>query len=159
MLLLRCGVPGLCFVARVPEQVINEWGFRKQYVGQAELLAGPLAVHCFRKELLGQSLLWFVDNQAALTAMIKGSSPVQDDSAMALIMALQLARHRVSCWFEYVDSNANPADPLSRDGYDDATVQHHVSTGRWRPVELEEEVDWLALVRLEQAVLVDQRWD
>ena len=49
---------------------------------QGELLAGPLAFACFHHELQGRHVIWLIDNQAALTAMIKGSSPVQDNSRM-----------------------------------------------------------------------------
>ena len=117
LLLLRNNLQAICFSIDVPEYVLEAWDLRKQYITQGELLAGPLALQCLEEDLSGQQVLWFVDNQAALTAMIKGSSPIQDNCRMALILAKRLARARVACWFEFVDSKANPSDPLSREGY------------------------------------------
>ena len=118
------------FSCDVPATVIDEWGFRRQYIGQGELLAGPVALHLLEDELSGKSIFWFIDNQSALTAMIKGASPIQDNSAMALVLALQMARAMIHCWYEFVDSKANPADGLSRDGWKDEEVAHHLASGK-----------------------------
>ena len=56
---------------------------RKQYIGQGELMAGPLALDVLADRLRGRSVIWFIDNVSAGAALIKGSSPVGDSSAMA----------------------------------------------------------------------------
>ena len=146
LLLMKPHVPALCFSIDVPAAVVDAWAFRTQYIGQGELLAGPLALHVFQHELLGKSLIWFIDNQASLTAMLKGSSPVQDNSAMALIAAMQIARYRVSCWFEFVDSKANPSDPLSRGGYEDPDVSSQLARGTWQKIR-PRRFSWTHLIR------------
>jgi len=72
--------------------------------------------------------------------MIKGSSPQEDSSALALVAALALASLSCRVWVEYVDTHQNPADMLSRDGYEDSKVKHRVSTGEWKPHQ--PVVDW-----------------
>ena len=37
----------LCTVADVPNWVVDQWKFRKTYIGQGELMAGPIALHVF----------------------------------------------------------------------------------------------------------------
>ena len=121
----------MCYSCDVPEAVVDHWGFRRQYIGQGELLAGPLALHVFGKELRDESAIWFIGNQSALPAMIKGASPVQDNCQLAVVLALQLCQHNTKAWFEYVDSKANPSDGLSREGFDDVEVQRQLSSGNW----------------------------
>ena len=153
LLLLGHNVPAICFSVDVPEYVLEAWKIRKQYITQGELLAGPLALQCLEEVLAGQQVLWFVDNQAALTAMIKGASPVQDNCRMALILAKRLAGARVACWFEFVDSKANPSDPLSREGYEDPIVLSHLHASTWCRATSPREVDWLALLGTDNSFL------
>ena len=66
---------------------------------------------------------------------------------MALVAAFALAQCQCRAWFEYVASGQNPADALSRDGYDDLSVQEHVQKGAWVPTPAEN-VDWSVALRL-----------
>ena len=97
-------------------------------------------------------MIWFIDNLAALTAMLKGSSPVQDSSVMALVLSMQLAMHRVSAWFEFVDTQANPSYPLSRGRYDDKEVLEHLASGAWR-IAYVPKVNWSSLLRADEVRL------
>ena len=107
------------------------------------MLAGPIACQIFGEDILDEDVVWFVDNTSALTSLIKGSSPVEDNNEMALFAASALTSMNVRCWFEHVDSEANPADPLSRDGFSDALVQAWVQQG-WLHLR-EAAVDWAAI--------------
>ena len=71
---------------------------------------------------------------------------------MALLLASLLATHRVSCWWEFVDSHANPSDPLSRGGYDDPTVRSKLAKGLWKRARVDE-VRWEDLVLLQERLL------
>ena len=84
-----------------------------------------------------RDVLWFIDNTAACSAMIKGASPVRDCSEMALIASTALASIQSRPWFEYVASHQNPADPLSREGYHDAWVEEKLHTGEAKQILLE----------------------
>ena len=42
--------------------------------------------------------------------------------------------YRVRLWFEYVNTKPNPADCLSRLGYDEPYASSQVNAGAWLPV-------------------------
>ena len=56
-------------------------------------------------------------------------------------------------WFEFVDSIANQADPLSRAGYRDPAVQRHLATGVWRAARFPDDVNWHQLFSADLRVL------
>ena len=134
--------------------VVKAWQFRTQYIGQGELLAGPLAAWMFQQELANAALIWFIDHTSACTAMIRGCSPILDSSEMALVAALRLARINCSTWYEYIESEANPSDPLSRDGYEDISVARKITEGYWlqrHPAQ----IPWSDLVQVAAPLLSD----
>ena len=62
----------------------------------------------------GRRGVWFIDNVAALMALVRGSSRNPDLNRMAgQIHALRFT-HRAWIYFEWVESNANWADGISR---------------------------------------------
>ena len=68
----------------------------------------------------------FIDNEAAASAMIKGDSRLPVVGTMAMCVQLLSIRYKVAIWFEWVDSNSNLADGLSRDGAEDPwTLDQH----------------------------------
>jgi hypothetical protein len=123
--------PAVCASIDVPIEVVDFWQFRKQYIGQGELIVGPLCAALFADILKGRDIIWFIDNTSACSALIKGSSPVEDNSAMALIANLALFALAARPWYEYVDTKANPSDGLSRDGYRDADVAVAVACAKF----------------------------
>lgn len=64
-------------------------------------------------------VIWFVDNADTATAMFKGTSSSGDVSAVCAITHLLLAYHNVRIWWEWVDSDSNISDGLSRLGLED----------------------------------------
>jgi len=142
----------------VPEEVVETWRLRKQYIGQGELLAGPLGAELFADVLRDRDITWYIDNTSAAAALIKGSSPQDDSSAIALVAALALASLSCRVWVEYIDTHQNPADRLSRDGFDDPIVKAHVSARRWKPHQ--PQVDWTLLAGHNLAAPAShlQRW-
>ena len=132
LLLCRPGLPSLCASVDVPEAVVQCWDFRETYIDQGELLAGPLAAMLFAEALRGQDVLWFIDNTGACTAMLKTSSPIEDNSSMAHVASFALLALRARPWYEYVPSDDNPSDPLSRDGYLGPGVSARIATGQWQ---------------------------
>ena len=135
---------------------MDEWEFRSTYIGQGELLAGPLALSIHAARLAGRSATWYVDNVSAASALIKGASPVADSSPMALVASLLAAAAGCRLWFEYVASAQNPSDVLSRDGYEDKAVKRALAEGSWQAYQ--PSIDWAALFRLDSAAALLQRW-
>ena len=80
-------------------------------------------------------MLWFIDNSAAELALVKAGSPTETMCQIALLATAALAALRARPWFEHVASADNPADPLSRDGYEDVNVAAHVRAGEWEVFE------------------------
>ncbi|OLP99622.1 hypothetical protein AK812_SmicGene17832 [Symbiodinium microadriaticum] len=100
----------------VPEAAIQEWCQRAQQIYMGESLAGVL-VPLLREDVFRNSdVLWFVDNEAAVSSLIKASS--REDDVHDISLAAALVRSALCCrvWFEWVDSNSNPSDGLSRLG-------------------------------------------
>ena len=128
----------------MPEHVVQSWKQRKTYIATAELLIAPLlvlsALHIFHE----RDILWFIDNQSAMGALVKSASSADDMSEMALLNSLALASVSARVWFEYVPSALNISDPLSRAGWSSAKPE-------WTKLAIQ--VRWdLFLDRLESAM-------
>ena len=143
ILILEKAQQALCSVYDVPSEVVDAWELRSTYIGQGELLAGPLALTIAPRKFEHRDVYWFIDNVSACSALIKGSSPKEDSSALALVAGLLAARLGCRVWVEYVHTSQNPADRLSRGGYKDPVVQERVHSGIWVPVQ--PEIDWRSI--------------
>ena len=71
------------------------------------------------EEVRGRDVIFFVDNEAAVAACIRGAS--RCDDVGLIVQAIQWEALKLDCrlWFEWIDSKSNPSDGLSRDGLDD----------------------------------------
>ena len=100
----------------VPPGVLDAWKPRDQQIFPGEALC-VLVVPALHPQLLSQEdAIWFVDNQAALSAAIRGGCREADVHAIAYAAATLRTRLSLRCWFEWVDSDSNPSDGLSRVG-------------------------------------------
>ena len=66
-------------------------------------------------------VVWFIDNKAVFSAAVKGTadSSATDMEEILIYSHLLFAKYNIRVWFEWVDSDSNPSDGLSRDGLDD----------------------------------------
>jgi hypothetical protein len=71
----------------------------------------------------GANTIWFIDNIAALMALVRGSSNSRSLDQMAKLVHLACFAIRSVPYFEYVESAANWADEISRKG----------TQGSWAP--------------------------
>ena len=156
ILLCETGKPSLCASLDVPDWVIQTWKLRSTYIGQGELLAIPVALQMLEAQLRGRYITWYIDNTSAASAAIKGASPTEDNSPMALVAALLAASFGCRIWVEYIASAQNPSDALSRDGYDDTEVQAKLGSGEW--VSVRTQVNWSAVLTVADAHQILQRW-
>jgi len=81
---------------------------------QLEALTPLLCLATFKEQLRGKDVLAYGDNTSALRALSKGYSPSKhmcDIVAGFWTLAMTLS---CNVWLEWVCSEANPADPLSR---------------------------------------------
>ena len=73
---------------------------------------------------------------ASCSALVKGAAPSIAASGMSLASHAALAARGVAAFFEWIDSDANPADPSSRLGFGDPWVASQISSGSWRVLPL-----------------------
>ena len=66
--------------------------------------------------LAGKDVIVFVDNDAACAVLIRGSTSQEDACDIAQALHWRLTAVGCRAWFEWVDSESNPSDGLSRDG-------------------------------------------
>ena len=100
----------------VPNSVLDAWKPRHQQIFQGEALCVLVVPALHPKLLFQEDAIWFVDNQAALSAAIRGGCRETDVHEIAYAAATLRTRLSFRCWFEWVDSDSNPSDGLSRVG-------------------------------------------
>ena len=103
-------------VIALPERLYSIWGVRVTYIAQLELLAVLVALTEVAGLVRGTNSIWFIDNVAALMALVKGSSGSHSLDQMAKIVHLACFAIRSVPYFEYIESKANWADEISREG-------------------------------------------
>ena len=109
----------------IPASLLHDWKLTHPIMA-AEAFAVLAAIWQHRDLLTGKDVIFFIDNEAAASAMIKGDSRLPVVGTMAMCVQLLLIRYKIAIWFEWVDSNSNLADGLSRDGAEDSwTLDQH----------------------------------
>ena len=89
----------------------------------ANHLPSSLRCELYHIVLLSDQSCGFLDNQASLSSLIRGTS-TQDD-VHELVQGVHLTLHQLSCrcWWEWVDTESNISDGLSRSGVLDPWTQ------------------------------------
>ena len=87
---------------------------RTQYIGQDELLGALLPYLSAPWALAGRRVVHWIDNTAALAALLKGYSRVADSARIVHAFHAWNAGAEADVWFEHVPSAANLADEPSR---------------------------------------------
>ena len=128
------------------------WDSRETFINQAELLAAPVLIWRARKLLYRREVLWFIDNTAAATALIKHTSTARDSRHMAMLVGAVFVSAQVRPWYEYVASAQNPADILSRAGLDAPEVQARIASHLWRELP-RPHLDWPILAQPDWAAV------
>ena len=106
----------LCFGSEIPPEVIQALKLEQsaQIIGQAELLPVWLAKLVWSRHLAGRKVIYFIDNNSARFAMIRGTSP-NSASARIVEQAWSLdASLGSSSWYARVPSPSNCSDGPSR---------------------------------------------
>jgi hypothetical protein len=92
---------------------------RSQQIFPGEVLAAYAALKDNLETLRGRDVIFFIDNEAATSALIRGSTKEADVMSIVQAAHWELINYDIRAWFEWIDSDANPSDGLSRDGLDD----------------------------------------
>ena len=107
--------------ARVGQELVDSWKTRDaqtQVIGQAELFPLLVARLTWGARLQGRKALYFVDNNAALQAMIRSYSPVLPSLELVMECLKWDLQAESSAWYARVPTECNPADAPSRMKYE-----------------------------------------
>ena len=100
--------------AEVPERLMAGFVRRKQQIGQLEILAALVPYLSMPATLAGRDVVHWIDNTSAKAALVHGYSGAPDSSRLVHALHAYNLGLRARPWFEYVRSQANPADEPSR---------------------------------------------
>ena len=92
------------------------WGPQVTYIAQLELVVVLSAMVLCAQLLRGSPFLVFIDNVAALMALVNGSSRSPSLDLMATFVHAACFALKAIPYFEYVESGANWSDEISREG-------------------------------------------
>ena len=117
---------------------------RKTQILAAEAVAVLTALVLSPELLAGREIVWFVDNEAALSSLIRGTSRTEDVGHIAACTQLAMMEHSCSAWYEWIDSASNPSDGLSRDGVrDEWTIKQGWDLTEIPPTAFQKVADYL----------------
>ena len=97
----------------------------------AETLVQWIATRHQPDVMAGKVMVLFIDNQAAMVALTSGSSRAADAAWLSHVTHLLWFQLGIRVWVEWVDSESNPADGLSREGLGDPWTQAQAVRLRW----------------------------
>mmetsp|Transcript_16082 Transcript_16082/g.36700 ORF Transcript_16082/g.36700 Transcript_16082/m.36700 type:complete len:515 (-) Transcript_16082:104-1648(-) len=129
-------------------RLLTEHRVRGTYIGQLEALAALSAYLSLPQIFRSRKVSHYIDNQAALYSLIKGSSADVDMNRVAFLIRAFYVRFRVDAWLDYVPSASNIADLPTR--LDDAALLRLNNVGVRIPLVLPSATDlsssWCALL-------------
>ena len=100
----------------IPPEAYELWNPQATYIAQLELAMVLCAMINLAPLIRNNRGLWFVDNTAALHALVRGRSKHADLDRMAEVIHLAFYTWNIWCYFEWIESDSNWADGISRDG-------------------------------------------
>ena len=103
----------------IPAEWIAAWEPRETQIFAAEVFCSLLVPFNLPHFFRGQDVLLFIDNEAAAAAIIRGSSSSVDVDSIVQISSIVLLHLEARLWVEWINSDSNPSDGLSRDGLAD----------------------------------------
>ena len=78
---------------------------------------------------------------------------------MALVSGLLAAANQTRLWFEWVPTDQNASDGLSRDGFENPVVKKKLRTGEWIQFQPVEPCEDIAGSDLRHALTLVRRWE
>ena len=106
--------------ATVGSEFISQFGVKKQYIGQLELLAAVAVYHTvaahpqLKSQFQGAPVIHFIDNYAAAAGLTKGYSAATASSRVVHAFWALVGSMKCAPWISYIRSKGNIADIPSR---------------------------------------------
>ena len=107
------------FIALIPDSLYDQWTPGDRKIAQLELVQVLYALIARPAEFRGRRGVWFIDNLAALMALIRGRSDSPDLERLSHLIHLACFALRIWIYWEYIPSKSNWADSISRLGAQD----------------------------------------
>ena len=106
----------LMFGDYVPTCWTDKWRTegKKQLICQAELFPVLVAKNTWSHLISGRAVLWFIDNNSSLAAVIRSYSPVLENYELLVINARLDVELQAMHWYTRVPSKSNLSDDPSR---------------------------------------------
>ena len=106
----------LMFGDHVPKGWADKWRVegKKQLICQAELFPVLVAKRTWGHLIAGRAVLWFIDNNSSLAAVIRAYSPVLENYELLVINARLDVDLQAMHWYTRVPSKSNLSDDPSR---------------------------------------------
>ena len=106
----------LMFGESVPPDWVKKWSAqgKKQLICQAEIFPILVAKSTWPQILAYRAVLWFVDNNSALAAVIRSFSPIVENFELLMLNAEIDVRLQSVNWYSRVPSKSNLSDGPSR---------------------------------------------
>ncbi len=86
----------------------------KQPIQLCEAAMVPLALIQWPESFRGRNMVWYVDNTSAMASFVKGASANEDLERIVGLFWMLAWHLQVRVWFEWVDSDSNWSDGVSR---------------------------------------------
>ena len=104
----------------VPDFWLAQWkkDGKRQLICQAEIFPVLVSKMTWSSIIQGRSILWFIDNNSALSALIRAYSPVLENYSLLKLNARCDVRLQCLNWYSRVPSKSNISDDASRLQFD-----------------------------------------
>ncbi|CAE8625797.1 unnamed protein product, partial [Polarella glacialis] len=112
--------------AHVTEEVRSKWLPAATHIALIEMAAISTCLYLEGPRMAGRPLYIFIDNTAALFALVKGGSGNADLDKMAKQVWRHLLNLQCPACFEYVETKSNWSEGLSRDDWEWTNKQRFV---------------------------------
>ena len=111
----ECGA-SLMFGDSVPHEWVDRWRSqgKKQLICQAEIFPILVAKSTWPQLISCRAVLWFVDNNSALAAVIRSFSPIVENFELLVLNAELDVKLQSLNWYSRVPSKSNLSDSPSR---------------------------------------------
>ena len=107
-----------------PQVLVDALSPRKSHIIPLELMAAAGMLVTYGHLLRAEDVIFFIDNQSVCCALVKGCSRSWDIQLLSTCWQLLCLQLGCRVWIEWVPSESNPADVLSREGTTGELTKH-----------------------------------
>ena len=99
-----------------PKHLVDALSNRKTHIIPFELMPAAGMLFTYGLILRGEDIIFFIDHQSVCCALVKGCSRSWEIQLLSICCQLMCLQMGCRVWIEWVPSESNPADILSRNG-------------------------------------------